>query len=119
MAMPVAAEALAMQRLYHWERTAPERVALTQPVGGGNVKEFTWRDVMDQTRRMAAHLQGLGYDISFERVRAIAGDDLIARPHVAQAMVEAGIVGTDIVAGGGFGFGTSTKVLYSSNSASM
>jgi long-chain acyl-CoA synthetase len=62
MTMPVAAEALALQRLYHWERTAPERVALTQPAGGGNVKEFTWRDVMDQTRRMAAHLQGLGYE---------------------------------------------------------
>ena len=62
MTMPVAAEALALQRLYHWERTAPERVALTQPAGGGNVNEFTWRDVMDQTRRMAAHLQGLGYE---------------------------------------------------------
>jgi len=62
MTMPVAAEALALQRLYHWERTAPERVALTQPVGGGNVKEFTWRDVVNQTRRMAAHLQGLGYE---------------------------------------------------------
>ena len=62
MAMTVAAEALALQRLYHWERTAPGRVALTQPVGGGNVKEFTWREVMDQARRMAAHLQGLGYE---------------------------------------------------------
>jgi long-chain acyl-CoA synthetase len=62
MTMPVAAEALALQRLYHWERTAPGRVALTQPVGGGNVKEFTWRDVMEQTRRMAAYLQGLGYE---------------------------------------------------------
>ena len=62
MTMPVAAEALALQRLYHWERTAPERVALSQPFGGGNVKEFTWRDVMEQTRRMAAHLQGLGYE---------------------------------------------------------
>ena len=40
-------------------------------------------------------LQALGYDISFERVRAIAGDDLIARPHIAQAMVEAGIVPTE------------------------
>jgi predicted metal-dependent phosphoesterase TrpH len=41
---------------------------------------------------MVEKLQELGYDISFERVRAIAGDDLIARPHLAQAMVEAGIV---------------------------
>ena len=41
---------------------------------------------------MVQKLQELGYDISFERVREIAGDDLIARPHIAQAMVEAGIV---------------------------
>jgi len=40
-------------------------------------------------------LRSLGYDLSFERVRAIAGDDLIARPHIAQAMVEAGIVATE------------------------
>ena len=44
---------------------------------------------------MVERLQQLGYDLSFERVRAIAGDDLIARPHVAQAMVEAGIVQTE------------------------
>jgi len=44
---------------------------------------------------MIEKLQELGYDISFEQVRAIAGDDLIARPHVAQAMVEAGIVTTE------------------------
>jgi len=40
-------------------------------------------------------LRSLGFDVSFERVRAIAGDDLIARPHIAQAMVEAGIVETE------------------------
>jgi len=44
---------------------------------------------------MVQKLQDLGYDVSFERVRAIAGDDLIARPHLAQAMVEAGIVQTE------------------------
>ena len=41
---------------------------------------------------MVEKLQELGYPIDFERVRAIAGGDTIARPHVAQAMVEAGIV---------------------------
>jgi predicted metal-dependent phosphoesterase TrpH len=41
---------------------------------------------------MVEKLRELGYDISFDRVHAIAGDDLIARPHIAQAMVEAGIV---------------------------
>lgn len=37
-------------------------------------------------------LQELGFDVSIERVREIAGGDAIARPHIAQAMVEAGIV---------------------------
>jgi predicted metal-dependent phosphoesterase TrpH len=40
-------------------------------------------------------LRSLGFDISFERVREIAGEDLIARPHIAQAMVEAGIVASE------------------------
>ena len=44
---------------------------------------------------MIEKLQEAGYEISFDDVRRIAGDDLIARPHVAQAMVEAGIVGTE------------------------
>ena len=37
----------------------------------------------------------LGYDISFERVKELAGGGLIARPHVAKAMVDSGIVGTE------------------------
>ena len=44
---------------------------------------------------MIEKLRETGYDISFERVRMIAGDDLIARPHIAQAMVEAGIVANE------------------------
>jgi predicted metal-dependent phosphoesterase TrpH len=49
----------------------------------------------DRFRRgemMIEKLQALGFDISFERVREIAGGGNIVRPHVAQAMVEAGIV---------------------------
>jgi predicted metal-dependent phosphoesterase TrpH len=44
---------------------------------------------------MIEKLQELGYDISYDRVREIAGGGLIARPHVAKAMVEAGIVSTE------------------------
>jgi long-chain acyl-CoA synthetase len=60
MAHPVSADALALQRLFHWEKTTPERVAMTQPLGGGQVRDYTWREVADQSRRMAAHLQSLG-----------------------------------------------------------
>jgi hypothetical protein len=44
---------------------------------------------------MIEKLQALGLSISFERVREIAGGATIVRPHVAQAMVEAGIVATE------------------------
>ncbi len=54
--------ALALQRLYHWEKAAPDRVVLTQPVAGGAVRDFTWREVMDQSRRMAAYLKSRGFE---------------------------------------------------------
>jgi 3',5'-nucleoside bisphosphate phosphatase len=44
---------------------------------------------------MVSKLQALGYPIAFERVREIAGADNIVRPHVAQALVEAGVVATE------------------------
>jgi 3',5'-nucleoside bisphosphate phosphatase len=37
-------------------------------------------------------LRELGFDISLERVLELAGGDAIARPHIAEAMVEVGIV---------------------------
>ena len=61
MAITVADDTLALQRLYHWERTTPDRVAYTQPLGGGAVRDLTWREVLDQTRRMAAWLQAQGW----------------------------------------------------------
>jgi long-chain acyl-CoA synthetase len=58
----VAAESLALERLYHWERTAPSRVTLTQPMGDGTVRDLTWAEVADQVRRMAAHLSAQGWE---------------------------------------------------------
>ena len=57
---PVSPEALALQRLYHWERSAADRTILTQPQGAGAMRDYTWAQVMDESRRMAAHLQSLG-----------------------------------------------------------
>ena len=58
----IAAEFLALQRLYHWEKTEPNRVALTQPMGGGVVQDLTWAQVGDQVRHMAAHLKAQGWE---------------------------------------------------------
>ncbi|MFM8943666.1 MAG: PHP domain-containing protein, partial [Actinomycetota bacterium] len=52
-------------------------------------------DREDRAAGMVEKLRALGYDISFERVRQIASGGNIVRPHVAQAMVEAGIVATE------------------------
>jgi predicted metal-dependent phosphoesterase TrpH len=41
---------------------------------------------------MVQCLNQLGYPVVWERVRAIAGGENVGRPHVAQAMVEAGVV---------------------------
>ena len=58
----VKPESLALQRLYHWERTAPGRIALSQPMGDGVVRDFFWAQVADEVRRMAAHLKAQGWE---------------------------------------------------------
>ncbi len=56
----VAVDNLPLQRLYHWERTCPDKVFMTQPVPGG-VREYTWAQTMDEARRVAAYLKALDY----------------------------------------------------------
>lgn len=59
---PVSSDLLALQRLYFWEKTAPDRIALTQPMGAGVILDFTWARVGDEVRRMATHLQSQGWE---------------------------------------------------------
>ncbi|MCP5261237.1 MAG: AMP-binding protein [Rhodoferax sp.] len=58
----ITPDMLGLQRLYHWEATAPDRVALTQPMGNGTVKDYTWGQVADEVRRMASYLQDQGWE---------------------------------------------------------
>ncbi|MBT9490183.1 MAG: AMP-binding protein [Rubrivivax sp.] len=60
MSATIAADQLPLQRLYHWARTAPDRVAFTQPIGAGQVTTYTWAQVIDQARRVATWLQAQG-----------------------------------------------------------
>ena len=50
-----------LQRAFHWESTRPDAIWLTQPMGGGVVREITWKEAMDEARRMAAHLRSLDF----------------------------------------------------------
>ncbi len=51
---------LILDHVYDHEARQPERVFLTQPIGGGEVVEYTWGRTVGEARRMAAHLQRLG-----------------------------------------------------------
>ncbi|HSC82351.1 MAG TPA: AMP-binding protein [Pseudomonas sp.] len=52
-------EQLPLQRFNHWLAESPERVWLRQPIAGV-WHDFTWRQVDDQARRLAAALLSLG-----------------------------------------------------------
>ena len=58
----IPSELLALQRLYHWEKATPDRIALTQPMGIGVIQDFTWAQVAEQVRRMATHLKSQGWE---------------------------------------------------------
>jgi long-chain acyl-CoA synthetase len=46
--------------IYDFEERRADDVWLTQPMGGGKVRELTFRAAIDEARRMAAHLASLG-----------------------------------------------------------
>jgi long-chain acyl-CoA synthetase len=62
MASSARPETLALQRLYQWEQTTPDKTVFTQPMGGGVVREWTWKQAVDEVRRMAAYLKGLNLE---------------------------------------------------------
>ena len=45
--------------VYEHEAQRGDTVWLTQPMGGGVVRDFTWREAIDQARRIATHLAHL------------------------------------------------------------
>lgn len=57
--MADAKDKLLLDAAYEWEKNSPNRVYMTQPLGGGKVVEYTWAETMNEARRMAAHLRSL------------------------------------------------------------
>jgi len=49
----------ALDHAYHWENAQPDRIYLTQPIGGGRVETLTWKQALDQIRCMASYLRSL------------------------------------------------------------
>jgi len=58
----VTKDDLPLPRLYRWERERPNQVFLTQPFGGGKVREWTWRQVAAEARCMAGYLKAQNWE---------------------------------------------------------
>ena len=50
-----------LEGAYHWEKTRPDEIYMTQPMGDDVLDEFSWARTLDEARRMAAHLKSLDY----------------------------------------------------------
>jgi long-chain acyl-CoA synthetase len=50
-----------LDHVFDHEAQQPERIYLTQPLGQGRVADYTWAQVLEQSRRMAAHLHSRGF----------------------------------------------------------
>ena len=48
---------LILDHVYGHEKTRPELVYMTQPIGQGQVIDYTWRETLRQARSMAAYLK--------------------------------------------------------------
>ena len=53
---------LILDYVYDHESALADKVYLTQPIGGGKVIDYSWTQTLDQSRRMAAHLQSFGFE---------------------------------------------------------
>jgi long-chain acyl-CoA synthetase len=51
---------LILDHVLDHEAEQAERIYLTQPLGQGKIADYRWAQVLDQSRRMAAHLQSRG-----------------------------------------------------------
>ena len=55
-------EDLPLQRIYRWERERPNALFLTQPWGGGQVRDWTWGQAVDEVRRIATWLKSQDWE---------------------------------------------------------
>jgi long-chain acyl-CoA synthetase len=53
---------LMLDYVFEHEANHADTVYLTQPTGGGQVVDYTWQQMMDQSRRMATHLKAQGFE---------------------------------------------------------
>jgi long-subunit acyl-CoA synthetase (AMP-forming) len=50
---------LPLELIYRWETERANDIYMTQPMGNGIVKEYSWKETVDEVRRMASYLKSL------------------------------------------------------------
>jgi long-chain acyl-CoA synthetase len=58
----MASSKLMLDYIYEYESKRANEIYLTQPIGGGKVVDFTWGQMMDQSRKMASYLKAQGFE---------------------------------------------------------
>ena len=58
----MAKNKLILDYVYDHEASQPDKVYLTQPLGQGKVTDYTWKQTLDQSRRMAAYLKSRNFE---------------------------------------------------------
>jgi long-chain acyl-CoA synthetase len=61
MAPKVDPSKLPLQMFYQWVDAKPTSVYMTQPMGQGGTRTYTWQQTFDEAARMAAHLKSYGW----------------------------------------------------------
>ena len=51
---------LQLASFFRWEKSQPDKIFLTQPTGGGESQDITWRQAGDEARRVASWLKAQG-----------------------------------------------------------
>lgn len=55
-------QSLPLQRVYAWEKSRPHDTYLSQPMGDGSMRDYSWSQVVGESLRIAAYLQAQGYE---------------------------------------------------------
>ena len=58
----MASSKLILDYIYEHEAKRANEIYLTQPMGGGKVVDFTWGEMMNQSRKMATYLKAQGFE---------------------------------------------------------
>lgn len=60
--MTIAERLLPLQSAYRHEKEIPDTVWMTQPMGGREIRTYTWKQTLDEARKMAGYLKAQDFE---------------------------------------------------------